>query len=87
MPAQRSLGLVLLVIVAGLLIGSLLGELFGRLASGWLRDLLTGGPMIGITPPATLDLHLIALTVGVAFKVNLVGVLGVLIAAFTLRRF
>jgi hypothetical protein len=84
--AQRGLGLILLVIVAGLVVGSLLGELLGRLTTGWLQDLLTSGPTIGLTPPVTLDLRLIALTLGVAFKVNVVGVLGILIAAFTLRR-
>jgi Domain of unknown function (DUF4321) len=85
-PGQRGLGLVLLIIVAGLVVGSLLGELLGHLATGWLQDLLTQGPTIGVTPPVTLDLRLIALTFGVAFKVNVVGVLGIVIAALTLRR-
>lgn len=86
MPAQRGLGLVLLVVVAGLVVGSLMGELLGNITSGWLQDFLTRGPTIGLTPPATLDLRLLALTLGVAFKVNVVGVLGVVIAAVTLRR-
>ncbi len=86
MPAQRGLGLVLLVVVAGLVVGSLMGELLGNITSGWLQDFLTRGPTIGLTPPATLDLRLLALTLGVAFKVNVVGILGVVIAAVTLRR-
>lgn len=86
MAGQRGFALVLLIIVAGLVVGSLLGELLGNLASGWLQDFLTQGPTIGLTPPVTLDLKLIALTFGVAFKVNVVGVLGILIAAVTLRR-
>ena len=86
MPTRRGLGLVLVVVVAGLVIGSLLGELLGRVTSGWLQDFLTRGPTIGVTPPATLDLHAIALTLGVALKVNVVGILGLVIAAVTLRR-
>jgi len=74
------------IIVAGLVVGSLLGELLGHLATGWLQDLLTRGPTVGINPPVTIDLRLVGLTFGVAFKVNIVGVLGILIAAITLRR-
>lgn len=87
MAAPRGLGLVLLVIVAGLVVGSLLGELLGGLLpAGWGQDLLTRGPTIGLTSPATLDLRLLSLTFGVSFKVNLVGVLGIVIAAVALRR-
>ena len=86
MAAQRGFGLVLLIVVAGLVVGSLLGELLGSLTTGWFQDFLTKGPTIGLTPPVTLDLRLIAFTLGIAFKVNVVGVLGILISAVTLRR-
>jgi hypothetical protein len=86
LAGQRGFGLVLLIVVAGLVVGSLLGELLGHLTTGWLQDLLTRGPTIGLTPPVTLDLRLITLTFGAAFKVNVVGVLGIVIAALMLRR-
>ena len=86
MATQRGFGLVVLIVVAGLVVGSLLGELLGNLTSGWLQEFLTKGPTIGVTPPVTLDLRLIAFTLGVAFKVNVVGVLGIVISAVTLRR-
>lgn len=87
MAAQRGVGLVVLVIIAGLAVGSLLGELLGSLLpAGLAQDLITKGPTIGLTPPATLDLRFLALTFGLALKVNLVGVAGILIAALTLRR-
>ncbi len=87
MAAGRGIGLVLLVVVAGLVIGSLLGELLGSLLpSGWMRDFFTRGPSIGLTTPATLDLRFLSVTFGLVFKVNLVGVVGIVIAAVTLRR-
>lgn len=87
MAAQRGIWLILLVVVAGLVVGSLLGELLGSLLpSGRVQELITRGPTIGLTPPATLDLRFLALTFGLSLKVNLVGVVGIVIAALALRR-
>jgi hypothetical protein len=84
---NRGLGLILITIVAGLVIGSLLGELIGYLLPpGRFQNFLLRGPTIGLTPPATLDLRLMSLTLGVAFKVNVVGLFGILIAILALRR-
>jgi hypothetical protein len=81
------LGLLLLVLIAGLTIGSLFGELVGGLLpSGWPRELLTRGPTIGLRDPATVDFRFLSFTLGLALKVNLVGVLGIVVAAFTLRK-
>ena len=42
--------------------------------------------MIGLMPPATLDLRFLAMTFGLSLKVNLVGVVGVVLASVALRR-
>ncbi len=87
MAAQRGLGLIALIVVAGLVVGSLLGELVASLLpTGLIHDLLTRGPQIGVTPPATVDLRFVTLTFGMMLKVNVVGVLGVVFAALALRR-
>jgi hypothetical protein len=79
---------VLLVIVAGLVVGSLLGEVLGGLLpAGLAQDLIAKGPTIGLTEPASLDLRFLALTFGLSLKVNLVGIVGIVIAALTLRKF
>jgi uncharacterized protein DUF4321 len=83
---SRGIGVVFVVVLAGLVLGSLLGELLGGLTSGSLREFFTSGPSIGLTSPATLDLRFLALTFGLVFKVNVVGVLGIVIAAVALRR-
>ncbi len=87
MPAQRGAGLIVLVVVVGLVVGSLLGELLGAmLREGWVQDFLTRGPTIGLTSPATVDLRFLSLTFGFALKVNVVGLVGVVLSALALRR-
>jgi len=83
---RRSFGLLLLAVVVGLVCGSLLGELLGQFVSPWLKDVLTRGPMLGLSPPATLDLRLLSVTFGVLFKVNVVGLIGILVALLIVRR-
>jgi Domain of unknown function (DUF4321) len=84
---RHSLALIALIVVAGLVVGSLLGELVANLLpSGLIHDLLTRGPQIGLSPPATVDLRFIALTFGMMLKINVVGLVGVALAAFALRR-
>lgn len=85
---HRSLGLLLLAIVVGLVFGSLVGELLAQFVSSpWLKDVLTRGPMLGLSPPATLDLRLLAVTLGIVFKVNVIGVIGIIVAVVIIRRF
>ena len=87
MAGSRGFGLLLMIVLAGLVIGSLLGELVASLLpSGIIHDVLTRGPQIGLSPPATLDLRFAAVTFGMMLKVNVVGVLGVVIAAVAMRR-
>lgn len=87
MAAGRGVGLVVLVVIAGLVVGSLLGELLGSLfPSGLAHDLLSKGPTVGLNPPASVDLRFLALTFGLSLKVNLVGIVGIVIAAVTLRK-
>ena len=88
MAAHRGLGLLLLAVVVGLVVGSLLGELLGELTGpGRLRDVLTHGPTIGLTPPSTLDLRLLSVTFGIVFKVNVVGVVCIIVGLIAVRRF
>lgn len=85
--AQRRLGLIVLVLLVGGVIGSFLGELAGTLLpQGWLQNLLTKGPTVGLTSPATLDLQFFSISLGLAIKVNLVAVLGLILAAVVLRK-
>ena len=82
MAAHRGLGLLLVAVVAGLVIGSLFGELLGQIVRAeWLRDLLTRGPTVGLTTPATLDLRLLSITFGIVSR----GVIGIVLAIIAFR--
>jgi hypothetical protein len=88
LPGTRGFGLLVLAVVIGLVVGSLAGELISQFVSpGWAKDLLVRGPTVGLTPPVTLDLRLLSVTFGIVFKVNLVGVVGILVALIAVRRF
>lgn len=85
--APRRVGLILLVLLVGLTVASFLGELVGSsLPSGLLQTLLTRGPMVGLTTPATLDLRFLSFTLGLAVKVTLPGAFGLLVVAVVLLR-
>lgn len=88
MASARGFGVVLLAVLVGLILGSLAGELIARyVSSPWVKDLLTRGPTVGITPPTTLDVRLLSVTFGIVVKINVVGVLGILVALVAIRRF
>lgn len=85
--ASRGVGLILLVLLIGLTVGAFLGELLGALLPpGFWQNFFTRGPSVGLTSPVTLDLRFLSLTLGLTLKVNLVAVLGVVVAALALRK-
>ena len=84
---QHRVGLVVLILLVGAVIGSFLGELASSfLSTSWLQSLLTTGPTVGLKTPATLDLQFLSVSLGLALKVNLAGLLGLILAALILRR-
>ncbi len=82
---KRSLGYLALVLFLGALIGSALGELVGLvIPPGVVREFFLRAAVGGISP-ATLNASLFTITVGFTFKLNVVGVVGVALAAYILR--
>ena len=81
------MGVILLVVLLGMVFGAFLGELVGAAyPGGWLQALLTKGPQIGLTNPATFDLKFVTFTLGLAIKVNIAALLGVLAAAVLVKK-
>lgn len=75
-------GLLIFVLVGGLL-GGILGEILRVMApQGTIQSIFSTNFTPGISPPFTLDLVLVKLTLGFSLKVNILSVLGMFIGIF-----
>lgn len=74
----------ILFILAGLVIGSLIGNIASGVDFLWW---LSYGQEFGLTEPLILDLQVIKLTFAVTFKINIASIIGVIISMFIYRRF
>jgi uncharacterized membrane protein YeaQ/YmgE (transglycosylase-associated protein family) len=84
---RKKLSAYVLILVLGLLLGGLLGELVANvLPVGVVKDFFvtTVGGRLG---PATLDLVVLSLTGGIAVQLNVMSVVGLLIAVYLFRVF
>ena len=77
-----------LVLIIFILSGLVIGGLLGGLAQGvtWL-NWLSYGQSFGLSNPVTLDLGVVQLTVGLMFKINISGIIGIIISVFLYRKF
>jgi uncharacterized membrane protein len=82
---RKSLSFIIFVIIIGALIGTAIGEVLGLiLPAGVVKDFFLKSATASVGP-ATLNIILITLTLGFTFKINITGVIGILIAAYALR--
>ncbi len=82
---KKSLGFIILILVIGALIGSALGEVIGLvLPDGVVKQAFIKS-VTGTAGPATIDLLLFTFTIGFAIKLNVIGVVGIIIAAYLVR--
>lgn len=70
-------------ILAGLVIGGLIGELTQGVSFLWW---LSYGQEFGLSEPLVLDLGVIKLTFALMFKINIASILGVIISMFIYRK-
>jgi hypothetical protein len=82
---KKSLAFIIFIIVLGALIGTAIGEVLGLiLPAGVVKEFFLKSASASVGP-ATLNIILITLTLGFTFKINITGVIGILIAAYALR--
>ena len=82
---RKSLGFIIFIIVLGALVGSALGEVLGLiLPVGVVKDFFLKSATASIGP-GTLDIILLTFTIGFSLKLNITGVIGIVIAAYALR--
>lgn len=82
---NKSLGFIILILVVGALVGSALGEVIGLvLPDGVVKQAFIRSVQ-GTAGPATIDLLFFSITFGCAIKLNVIGVVGIIIAAYLVR--
>jgi hypothetical protein len=80
----RSTGILIFVILLGAICGSLIGDLLGANVKG--LQFLKHGYSIGTSKPLTLDLKVLSLSFGINFNVNLMSILGIIMAIISYRK-
>lgn len=77
-----------LYVMIGAILGGLLGQLLTQVnaLSGFMPYLVQTYPVFDMAP-ATLNLYVIQLTLGLAFAPNLISIMGVILAIYLFRRF
>ena len=80
---DRGIWILLIFILAGLVIGGLLGELSKNISWLWW---LGYGQEFGLTSPLVLDLSVIKLSFSITFKISIASIIGMAIAIFIYRR-
>ena len=80
---NKSVWILVLFMLAGIVLGGLLGEFASGLDFLWW---LGYGQSFGLSQPIVLNLSIIAITFGVEFKINIASIIGIGIALFIYRK-
>ena len=80
---DKNVWILIVFILAGLVIGGLLGELAKNISWLWW---LGYSQSFGLSNPIELDLSVIAITFGLMFKINVASIIGMAIAIFIYRK-
>ena len=80
---DKNFWILLVFLLAGLVIGGLLGEIASKVDFLWC---LAYGENFGLSQPLQLDLSVIKLTVSLMFRINIASILGMTLAIFIYRK-
>lgn len=80
---EKSIWILLVFILSGLVIGGLLGKLASSVS--WLQW-LAYGQAFGLSNPIVLDLNVLELTFGLMININIASIIGMAIAIFIYRK-
>lgn len=82
--SEKSIGFLIFVILLGAICGSLIGDLLGANINAlkFLKNIYT----IGTAKPLTLDLKVLSLSFGINFNINLMSILGIILAIILYRK-
>lgn len=80
---DKSIWILLVFILSGLVLGGLLGEVAKQVDGLWW---LSYGQSFGMTSPLELDLSIISVSFGSMFKINIASIIGMALAIFIYRK-
>lgn len=82
---KKSLAFIIFIVIIGALIGTVLGEVIAYLIpAGVVEDFFLKSASASFGP-TTIDILIMTLTIGFSLKLNITGIIGILIAAYALR--
>ena len=80
---EKNIWILLVFLLAGLVIGGLLGKLASSVSWLWW---LSYEQQFGLETPIVLDLSVLKLTFGLMFKINIASIIGMVLAIFIYKR-
>lgn len=80
---EKNIWILLVFLLAGLVIGGLLGKLASSVSWLWW---LSYEEEFGINAPIVLDLSVLKLTFGLMFKINIASIIGMILAIFIYKK-
>ena len=80
---DKNVWILIVFLLAGLVIGGLLGELASKVDFLWW---LSYGQEFGLSSPLELNLSVVTITFGLMFKINIASIIGMAIAIFIYRK-
>ena len=85
MTRQKRIGILIVMVVFGMILGTALGEAIAvLLPEGVVKEFFLRSVVASIGP-GTLNLVAFTITFGMSFKVNVMAVLGMILAAYLFR--
>lgn len=80
---EKNIWILLVFLLAGLVIGGLLGKLASSVSWLWW---LSYEQQFGLETPIILDLSVLKLTFGLMFKINIASIIGMVLAIFIYKK-
>lgn len=82
---KKRLGFILIILLLGGLVGTALGEVLTLiLPEGVVKEFFLRSASFGFSP-TQINLVVITFTLGFSFKINIIGVIGVVVLGYLLR--
>lgn len=80
---EKNIWILLLFLLAGLVVGGLLGKLASEIPWLWW---LSYEQEFGLSTPLVLDLNVLKLTFGLVIKINVASIIGMILAVFIYKK-